>query len=110
LIFIGRTIDNPEVRKKLRAASPDAAPACLAQTPDKLDEAIADADSAWVYTRFVPDAEQVKKIHAAGKHVFVSGTLVIGHEPANWAKARDAGADLVLTDYPLEARAAARKP
>jgi glycerophosphoryl diester phosphodiesterase len=110
LIFIGRTIDNADVRKRLRDASPDAAPAVLAATPDKLDEVIADPDSAWAYLRFVPDAEQVKKVHAAGKRVFVAGALVMGHEPANWAKAREAGVDLVLTDYPLEARAAGHKP
>lgn len=110
LIFIGRTIDNADVRKRLRAASPDAATAFLCQTSDTLNEGIADPDSNWVYTRFVPTAEQVRKVHAAGKHVFVSGPLVIGNESANWAKAVEAGADLVLTDYPLEARAAGRKP
>lgn len=107
-IFIGRTITNADVRKKLRAASPDAAPAILCESADKLQDAIADPDSLWVYVRFLPTADEVKKVHAAGKRVYIAGPLVQNREPANWARARDAGVDMVLTNFPLEARAAAR--
>jgi hypothetical protein len=51
----------------------------------------------------------VKAIHAAGKKVFLVGPLVMGNEPANWAKGRAAGVDALLTDYPLECRAGWRE-
>ena len=59
--------------------------------------------------RFIPTVEDVKKIHDAGKRVFLVGPLVMGNEPANWAKGRAAGVDAMLTDYPLECRASWRK-
>jgi hypothetical protein len=41
--------------------------------------------------------------------VFLVGPLVMGNEPANWAKGRVAGVDAILTDYPLECRASWRE-
>jgi hypothetical protein len=110
LVFIGLTIENREVREKLRAASPDAACASLCSAADKLDAVIGDATANWVYLRFIPTADEVKKVHATGKKVFLVGPLVMGHEPENWAKGRAAGVDAILTDYPLECRAAWREP
>ena len=108
LVFIGPAIGDPAVRLRLRDANPDAACAALCPAADKLGDAIADASASWVYLRFIPTADEVKRVHAAGKKVFLVGPLVAGAEPANWAKGRDAGVDAILTDYPLECRAAWR--
>lgn len=105
LVFIGLAIESPAVREKLREASPDAACAVLCPTADKLDAAVGDATAAWVYVRFLPTADEVRRVHDAGKKVFLVGPLVAGHEPENWAKGRAAGVDAILTDYPLECRA-----
>jgi glycerophosphoryl diester phosphodiesterase len=104
VVCIGKAIDNPEVRKKLKAADSRVPVAVLAQTSEELDKALADKDADWAYVRFVPTAEQVAKAHQADKRVFLVGPLVAGQEPANWKKARDAGVDAMLTDYPLECR------
>jgi hypothetical protein len=103
-VCIGRAITDPEVRQRLRAAAAEAPAAVLAAKPGELAAAIADRDSDWVYVRFVPTAEQVAQAHAAGKRVFVSGPLVAGHEADRWRAAWQAGADALLTDYPLECR------
>src|SRR5262249_59532121 len=42
--------------------------------------------------------------HRAGKRVFLVGKTVSGREAANWQRAREAGVDALLTDYPLECR------
>lgn len=108
LVFIGITIEKVAVREKLLDASKDVACAALCPAADKLDDTIADKTSAWVYVRFIPTADEVKRVHAAGKKVFLVGPLVMGNEPANWAKGRGAGVDAILTDYPLECRASWR--
>jgi len=105
LVFIGVTIEKPAVREKLLSANNDSACAALSPAANKLDDAIADKTCSWVYVRFVPTADEVKRVHAAGKKVFLVGPLVMGHEPENWAKGRAAGVDAILTDHPLECRA-----
>jgi glycerophosphoryl diester phosphodiesterase len=104
LMFIGLTIESREVREKLRAASPDARCAVLCPAAEKLDAAATDPTADWVYVRFIPPADEVKKVHGAGKQVFLVGPLVMGKEPVNWAKGRAAHVDAILTDYPLECR------
>lgn len=108
LVFIGLAIEKPVVREKLLAASPDVACAALCPSAEKLADAIADKTGSWVYVRFIPTAEEVKKVHAAGKKAFLVGPLVAGREPENWAKGRAAGVDAILTDHPLECRASWR--
>ena len=76
LLFIGRAIDHPEVRARLRKADPKCHVACLAQTQDDLAKAIEDRDSDWVYVRFVPTADDVKRIRAAGKRTIIAGVTV----------------------------------
>lgn len=105
LVFIGLAIEDPKVREKLKEANPAAACAVLCPAADKLAAALEDASADWVYVRFIPTADEVKKIHASGKKVFLVGPLVMGNEPENWAKGRAAGVDAVLTDFPLECRA-----
>jgi glycerophosphoryl diester phosphodiesterase len=110
LVCIGRTISEPAVRRRFRAANPKIAVAMLAQTAEDLPAALSDRDSHWVYIRFVPTAEQVAQVHREGKKVFLVGPTVSGREPDNWRRAREAGVDAVLTDYPLECRQVWRSP
>lgn len=109
LVFIGITIEKTAVRGKLLEANRDAACAALAPSAEKLADAIADKTCSWVYVRFIPTAEEVKKVHETGKKVFLVGPLVAGNEPENWAKGRAAGVDAILTDYPLEWRELTRE-
>jgi glycerophosphoryl diester phosphodiesterase len=102
LIFIGLTIESPEVRSRLKAASPKAQSARLALAPERIAEVLADRQADWVYVRFLPQPEQVRRIHEQGKRLFIAGPLVAGHEADNWMKAAELGFDAVLTDYPLE--------
>lgn len=104
LICIGRAITEPTVRRQLRAADPKTPVAVLAPSADDLPKALADSDADWIYVRFIPTDEQVKKIHQAGKRVFLSGPLVQGKEAENWQKGKGAGVDGMLTDFPLECR------
>lgn len=105
LVFIGLTIEKSAVRARLLEANKDAACAALCPAANKLDETIADKTCSWVYVRFIPTADEVKRVHDAGKKVFLVGPLVAGNEPDNWAKGRAAGVDAILTDHPLECRA-----
>lgn len=109
ILFIGRAIDHPEVRARLRKADPKCHVAALAQTREDLDKAIRDRDSDWVYVRFVPSAGDVEKIRAAGKQTIIAGAKVSGEETENWSLCIAAAVDAVLTDYPLEFRALLRK-
>lgn len=104
LLFIGRTIDHPEVRRRLRTAAPNCHTAALATAVEDLDAAIKDADSDWVYLRFVPQEPDVAAIKAAGKKAFLSGPKVTGHEPQNWQQAATAGVNAILTDHSLQCR------
>jgi len=109
LVFIGLTIEDPQVRARLKDAGATASRAALCPAEDKLGNAIADSSAEWVYVRFIPSADKVREIHAAGKKVFLVGPLVMGREPTNWAKGRAAGVDAILTDHPLECRASWRE-
>ena len=105
LVFIGLTIEKSAVREKLLEANKGAQCAALCPAANELDETIADKTCSWVYLRFIPSADAVKRIHDAGKKVFLVGPLVAGNEPDNWSKGRAVGVDAILTDHPLECRA-----
>jgi glycerophosphoryl diester phosphodiesterase len=104
ILFIGRAIDHPEVRARLRAADGGCHVAALAQTRQDVDQAISDRHSDWVYLRFVPDAQVVASIRSAGKQAIIAGATVAGQESKNWEASAAAGVSLILTDYPLECR------
>ncbi|MFO0798183.1 MAG: glycerophosphodiester phosphodiesterase family protein [Gemmataceae bacterium] len=108
LVFIGRAIENKAVRDAVKAADAGAACAVLCPSADKLPAALADGSASWVYVRWVPTAGEVATAHAAGRKVFLVGEEVAGHNLANWHAARTAGVDAILTDHPLECRAAGR--
>ena len=101
-VFIGRAIDQPEVRERLRAANQNCHVATLAQTAHDLSTAIADRHSDWVYLRFIPTRDQVAQIHQAEKRAIVAGAKVSGNDTAAWDALLAAGIDAILTDYPLE--------
>jgi glycerophosphoryl diester phosphodiesterase len=106
VVCIGHAIEKPELRKRLKAADPKLPVAVLANKPDDFPAALKDEHADWLYLRFVPTAEQVKAARVAGRKVLCVGPLFAGTEPDNWRKAAAAGVDAVLTDYPLELRAA----
>ena len=104
LVFIGLAISDLEIRKKLKLADANVHIAMLANKLENLEPALNDVHSDWVYVRFIPTAEEVKKIHNRGKKVFLVGMLVAGKEPKNWQLGKDAGINALLTDHPFECR------
>ena len=104
LLFIGRTIDHPEVRGRLRSADAGCHTAAVANTREQFAAALAATDADWVYLRFVPTAAEVKQIHDAKKRAFLAGPTITGREPAAWLQAANAGIDGMLTDYATECR------
>jgi glycerophosphoryl diester phosphodiesterase len=109
LLFIGVTIESADVRARLRAANRQAHTARLAAAPKAIATALADQSADWVYFRFLPSPDDMNRIHAAGKQVFIAGPLVAGEEQANWARATQLGIDAILTDFPLELQKHLRK-
>jgi glycerophosphoryl diester phosphodiesterase len=107
-VCIGLAIEGADLRKRLKGADPKLPVAALAQKPEDFIAAVKDGHSDWAYLRFVPTAGQVKAARDAGKRVVCVGPLFAGNEPENWKKSAAAGADAILTDYPLELRAAVR--
>jgi len=104
LLFIGRAIDRADVRRRLRAADARTHVAALAQTRSDLPPAIQAADSDWVYLRFVPTAEDMAAVRAAGRRAIIAGPAVVGPAHDRGLEAAAAGIDAVLTDYPLTLR------
>jgi glycerophosphoryl diester phosphodiesterase len=108
LIFIGRTITEPKVREQLKKASGQAQTAAVANTADEFSRTLTTPDADWVYVRFIPSPEQIEAVHRLKKRAFVAGPAVGGHQIENWRHAVQAGTDAILTDFPLELRAALR--
>ena len=102
LLFIGASIRDPQVRRRLRDADAGAHVACLANTPAGLAAALADQDSDWVYFRYIPVATELARVRQRGKRAFIAGSVVSGRERTNWRRAIYAGIDAILTDYPME--------
>ena len=102
LVFIGLTINDAQVRYKLKFADALASVAVLANKRENLADALSSKYGDWIYVRFIPNAEEVKKIHGLGKKVFIAGIQVAGNEPKNWHLCNEAGLDAILTDYPFE--------
>ena len=108
LLFIGLAIGDADLRRRLRAAAPEAHVARLAETDEQFDAALVDAACDWVYVRDVPTGADVRRAHERGKRVFIAGAKVSGREPENWDAAAGVGLDAILTDYPLDLRAPSR--
>jgi glycerophosphoryl diester phosphodiesterase len=102
IVFIGATVESPELRARLRVANARSPVARLATTAAEIPEVLSDKNADWVYVRFIPSREEVDRVHESGKRVFIAGPLVAERLPENWQKASAAGIDAILTDYPLD--------
>jgi glycerophosphoryl diester phosphodiesterase len=102
LLFIGNTIHDPGVRKRLLAADAAVNLTHVAHDSKELIESIANPNTNWVYVRYLPSTVEVRKIHAAGKRVFIAGKTVSGLERDHWQTCIDMGIDAILTDYSIE--------
>lgn len=104
LLFIGRTISDPDVRERIKQAAPHAETAAVANDHDEFADALAAPNADWVYFRFLPTCEQVEAVHLAKRRCFIAGPTVSGNLPDNWRRAAEAGMDGILTDFPLDLR------
>jgi glycerophosphoryl diester phosphodiesterase len=105
LLFIGRSISEPEVRKRIKTASTKSQTATVANNTDEFSKALAAPNTDCVYFRYLPPKEQMEAVRGAGKRSFIAGTTVSGNVPDNWQQAADVGINGILTDFPLELRA-----
>lgn len=105
LLFIGRTIQEPEVRANIKAISRKAQTAAVANNVSEFSAALAAPNATWVYVRYLPTKEEIKRVHRANKRAFIAGATVSGKVPKNWQHASNVGIDAILTDYPLALRA-----
>ena len=102
LIFIGRTITEPNLREQIKSASDKAHTAAVANNADEFPKALAASNADWVYVRYLPSKEQIEAVHRSGKRAFIAGSTVSGNVPDNWQHASEVGIDAILTDSPLE--------
>ena len=109
LLFIGRTITEPVVRERIKAASTKAQTATVANNADEFPKALAAPNTDCVYFRYLPPKDQMDAVRGAGKRSFIAGTTVSGNLPDNWQQAAEVGIDGILTDFPLELRVTLRK-
>ncbi len=109
ILFIGRTIVEPDVRKRIKAASSDARTAAVANDADEFRAALTTGNADWVYLRYLPSQAEMKAVHRAGKRAFIAGPTVAGSLPANWQQAAEVGIDGILTDHPLGLATGLRK-
>ena len=108
LLFIGKTISEPEVRDQIRSVSKKAHTAAVANDADEFEKALAASNADYLYFRYLPPKEQMEAVHGARKRAFIAGTTVSGSSPENWQHAVNVGIDGILTDYPLELAAMLR--
>jgi glycerophosphoryl diester phosphodiesterase len=102
LLFIGNTIHDQGVRNRLLAADANVNLTHVAHDSKELIESIANSNTNWVYVRYLPTPAEVRKIHVAGKRVFIAGKTVSGLEKDHWQSCIDMGVDAILTDYSIE--------
>jgi glycerophosphoryl diester phosphodiesterase len=105
LLFIGRTITEPELRNQIKVTSAKAHTAAVANNAEEFTDALSAENADWVYVRFLPTKDQIEAVHIAKKRAFIAGPTVAGNVPKNWQHCADAELDGILTDYPLELRA-----
>ncbi len=109
LLFIGRTISNPQVRSNIKQASTHAQTAVVSNDADEFVTALNAPHSDWVYFRYLPTSKEVQSVHERGGKTFVAGATVAGNLPENWQRATEARIDAILTDEPLELAGMLRK-
>jgi glycerophosphoryl diester phosphodiesterase len=104
LLFIGRTILEPDLRKQIKIVSAKAHTAAVANDALEFPQSLAAPNADWVYVRYLPTREEIDAVHRANKRVFIAGATVSGNVPMNWQHAASVGIDAILTDYPLMLR------
>jgi glycerophosphoryl diester phosphodiesterase len=109
LLFIGRTIGEPNVRDRLRESSAEAQTAAVANDAGEFTRALDARNADWVYFRYLPPRQQIERVRSAGKRAFIAGVTVSGNVPDNWQQAAQVGLSAILTDYPLELREVLRR-
>lgn len=102
LLFIGNTIHDEQVRKRLYAADSSVQMAAVAHDAKELKLSLANPMTGWVYVRYLPSAAEIANIHAKGKRIFIAGNTVAGHQVENWEHCLEYGVDAILTDYAIE--------
>lgn len=110
LLFIGKTIVEPQVREQLAIASRHSHAAAVANHSGEFADALSARHADWVYFRYLPPAEQMAAVRQANKQAFIAGVTVAGHLPDNWQQAAKVGISAILTDFPLELADQLRKP
>jgi glycerophosphoryl diester phosphodiesterase len=108
LLFIGRTIKEPNLRKQIKNDSGKANTAAVANDYLEFPKAIAARSANWVYVRYLPTKEDIEAVHRAKKRTFIAGSTISGNLPKNWEHAARVGIDAILTDYPLLLRTTLR--
>lgn len=108
LLFIGRTITEPELRKQINSTSAKAHTAAVANNADEFPKALAAPNADWVYFRYLPPKEQIEAVRSEGKRAFIAGPTVAGNLSENWQHCAVVGLDAILTDYPLDLRGTLR--
>lgn len=108
LLFIGRTISDPQVREEIAGAARTAHAAAVANDASEFSKALDAPDADWVYFRYLPSVLEMKALQTANKRSFVAGPAVAGDLPENWQQAADLGIDAILTDHPLKLRSTLR--
>lgn len=101
LLFIGRTISEPQVRQQVTTTSKQAQAAAVANHAGEFVDALSAPHANWVYFRYLPSAEQMAAVRQANKRAFIAGKTVADRLPENWQRAADVGISAILTDYPL---------
>jgi glycerophosphoryl diester phosphodiesterase len=109
LLFIGKTISEPQVRERIKKASSKAKTSAVANNAEEFAKALDAPNADWVYFRYLPSKKEMEAVRAAGKRAFIAGTTVSGNVPDHWKQATEVGIDGILTDYPLELRTLLRK-
>lgn len=102
LLMIGRAIQTPAVRQRLRKANSASHVATVANNSSEFNAALQAENSDWVYVRYVPTKREVDLVHAANKKMFIAGSAVAGLQSKNWQTVTDIGIDGILTDYAIE--------
>jgi len=100
-VGIGTMARSAEVRQRFKAANPAFQSSVTVDTQADLEAAIADEYATWLYVRFVPNESQVRLAHDGGKRVQASGPGIMNDAEQALAAMR-CGADLVLSNHPLD--------
>ncbi len=109
LLFIGRTIADPQLRKQIKNVSSDAHTAAVANNRAEFSIALAARNADWVYVRYLPSRDEMDAVHRANKRAFIAGATVSGNVADNWHQVTSAGIDAILTDYPLNLKTTLRR-